>query len=168
MEGAANKTMKSPFKIVQFGEESCKSNHSYGPAIRNHWLLHFVRSGKGHFDNKRACYELSGGSMFIIRPGEVTYYEADSDDPWHYEWIGFEMSCPVPDVLDRDIVSSPCLAEIFTSVKKAFTLSSASALSYLSGQLICLVALLSDEEEKKLTAAMRGQTLGGKSGKNNC
>jgi len=30
------------------------------------------------------------GQAFIILPGEVTTYRADSEEPWHYRWIGFD------------------------------------------------------------------------------
>ena len=32
--------------LFQYGWERCKPLHSYGPASRNHYLFHFVISGK--------------------------------------------------------------------------------------------------------------------------
>ena len=33
--------------IYQYGYEKCKPLHSFGPYVRNHYLFHFVLSGKG-------------------------------------------------------------------------------------------------------------------------
>lgn len=34
---------------VQYGEEQCNRNHSFGPCVRSNYLLHYVYSGKGIF-----------------------------------------------------------------------------------------------------------------------
>ena len=41
-----NKYLKS-CNIFYCGKEKCKPSHSFGPHTRNHFLLHFVESGKG-------------------------------------------------------------------------------------------------------------------------
>lgn len=35
--------------VYQCGMEKCKKLHSYGPAIRDHYLIHFVLEGSGIF-----------------------------------------------------------------------------------------------------------------------
>ena len=72
------------------GMEQCEPSHCYGPHIRNEYLIHVVLSGKGRYTIGNKTYELGPGSCFLINPGEVTYYEATSDDPWHYIWVGFD------------------------------------------------------------------------------
>lgn len=71
------------------GEERCKPSHAFGPYIREHYLLHFCLSGTGVFYNKDGAHPVHAGEFFIIRTGEVTRYEADAKDPWHYIWIAF-------------------------------------------------------------------------------
>ena len=73
-----------------YGEENCKPGHSFGPAIRNHYLIHYVVSGKGKFYKDDREYEVSAGEIFIILPDEITTYTADIDNPWTYQWIGFK------------------------------------------------------------------------------
>ena len=34
-------------------------------------------------------YPLTGGDGFLLLPGVVASYEADSESPWQYCWIGF-------------------------------------------------------------------------------
>lgn len=75
--------------LYHFGEEDCLSAHHYGPAIRDHYLIHYVISGKGFFSRGEQKWHLTQDMCFLIHPNEVTYYEADEKEPWHYVWIGF-------------------------------------------------------------------------------
>ena len=71
------------------GEEECVPSHSFGPFIREYFLIHYWIDGKGTFSVEGKTYKVSKGEIFIICPGQVTVYTADADDPWHYAWIGF-------------------------------------------------------------------------------
>ena len=98
------------------GHQICDPRHSFGPAVRDNWLLHFVVSGKGVFRTVRGEYALGGGDLFIIRPQEITYYEADGDDPWEYYWLSFDSSLRLPSaIMGRDHVFAPYLEELFRS-----------------------------------------------------
>lgn len=72
------------------GEEDCLPSHRFGPATRQYTLIHFVEEGRGTFLRDGVEHPVRGGQAFIIRPGEITTYFADSEDPWHYRWIGFD------------------------------------------------------------------------------
>lgn len=78
------------FSIYFCGSEDCEPGHSYGPAIRPHYLLHVIRSGKGTFVRNNESYHLETGNAFLIAPLESTAYQADETDPWFYTWIGFD------------------------------------------------------------------------------
>lgn len=75
--------------IYQCGSEDCASGHYFGPAVRDHFLIHFIRSGKGFFQVGNKTYHLGEGQGFLICPDIVTYYQADYEDPWKYTWVGF-------------------------------------------------------------------------------
>lgn len=75
---------------VDFGYEYCKPGKSFGPYIRDYYLLHFVVSGNGVLYADDTWYPVSANQFFVIRPREVTTYVADTKTPWHYIWIGFE------------------------------------------------------------------------------
>ncbi len=72
------------------GFENCEPSHSFGPKIREYYLLHYVRNGSGVLYNKQGVHKVRAGQVFIIRPGEVTTYTADRSEPWSYIWIGFD------------------------------------------------------------------------------
>ena len=71
------------------GREACESGHSFGPYIREYYIVHFCLSGKGVLKNKHGTHSVSAGQFFVIRPGEITTYTADRKDPWEYVWIAF-------------------------------------------------------------------------------
>jgi len=75
--------------VCQFGEEACRTGHAFGPAIRDHVLIHFVVSGKGVLSCKEKEYPVKAGECFLIYPGEEYFYQADASEPWHYAWVGF-------------------------------------------------------------------------------
>lgn len=66
--------------------------HSFGPAIKPHFVIHFVLSGKGRFSIGNKDYSLEQGYGFVIPPDELTFYQADEQDPWTYVWVGFNGS----------------------------------------------------------------------------
>lgn len=80
------------------GWEQCSAGHAFGPAVRTHFLFHFVISGCGSFEKGGRRWSLRSGQGFLIFPGESTRYEADADEPWEYCWIGFDGS-EVPEIL---------------------------------------------------------------------
>ena len=75
--------------VYSCGIQRCGPGHSWGPAVRDHYLIHYITSGKGHFCDGANKYGLSVGDGFLIVPGNIVSYKADSDDPWEYSWVGF-------------------------------------------------------------------------------
>ncbi|WP_077613199.1 AraC family transcriptional regulator [Clostridium sp. Marseille-P2415] len=75
--------------IYYCGHEQCAARHFFGPAIRKHYLMHVVLKGKGIYRAGEEEYVLKAGDAFLIKPQEVTYYEADEEDPWEYAWAAF-------------------------------------------------------------------------------
>lgn len=71
------------------GKQACPADHSYGPAARNEYLLHYVLSGSGSFYYEDREIKINKHDAFLILPEEITTYTADSNEPWTYLWIGF-------------------------------------------------------------------------------
>lgn len=81
--------------LYQFGRENCDPAHSFGPAIRNHYLFHYILNGKGTFfwQNARGHeheMRLKAGQGFLISPRQITTYVADERIPWEYCWLEFD------------------------------------------------------------------------------
>lgn len=66
--------------------------HSFGPAIKPHYVIHFVLGGKGKFTIGGKEYSLERGCGFVIPPDELAFYQADEINPWTYVWVGFNGS----------------------------------------------------------------------------
>lgn len=86
----AEYSVPSNIHLTFCGSENCLPQHSYGPAVREHFLLHYICSGKGRFYSGETEYVLTAGDGFVIFPGDVTFYQADRESPWSYVWIGFD------------------------------------------------------------------------------
>ncbi|MDF2538616.1 MAG: AraC family transcriptional regulator [Herbinix sp.] len=82
--------MNRPLTLYHCGYEQCKPSHYFGPAIRPHYLFHYILSGHGTYDADGITYHLKKGDGFLITPGVSTLYSADEMDPWEYCWIGFD------------------------------------------------------------------------------
>jgi AraC-like DNA-binding protein len=72
------------------GIEACTRGHSFGPARRDHYLFHYILEGKGSYHVKGFDYQLHSGQGFLINPGDITLYSANSNEPWTYAWIAFD------------------------------------------------------------------------------
>ena len=86
------------------GQEDCGSGHSFGPAMRPHYLLHVIYHGKGIYQCGGHTYHLKAGDAFLIRPMDSIYYRADNTDPWSYAWAGFDGSA-CKEILEQTIFS---------------------------------------------------------------
>jgi AraC-like DNA-binding protein len=80
--------------IIQCGWEACLPSYSFGPVARNHYLFHYIISGKGIFtavDSKGTnhTYHLKRGQGFLICPNQQSMYAADKENPWEYTWVEF-------------------------------------------------------------------------------
>lgn len=81
--------------LYQFGRERCSPAYSFGPAARNHYLFHFVISGKGILhahdsQGKNICYKINSNEGFLLFPSQISLYVADNEQPWEYVWIEFD------------------------------------------------------------------------------
>ncbi|MEY8445931.1 AraC family transcriptional regulator [Enterococcus ratti] len=115
--------------------------HSFGPAIRQSYVLHVVIEGKGTYHVKEQRYHLQKGDLFLIRPGESTFYLADSEEPWVYCWLSF--SGP----LAKEIIQCSLFKE------DRYTMASSGISSYIDIILTCLHCSQEDVvDELELTA----------------
>ncbi len=74
------------------GCSKTEPQHSFGPALKPHYMIHYVMSGRGIFRTGGREYPLEAGSGFLITPGELAFYQSDDREPWTYVWVGFSGS----------------------------------------------------------------------------
>lgn len=101
---------------MHFGFQDCEKLHSHGPAVRTYWLIHYIVSGYGYYTIGGREYNLGPGEMFVIPPFVETFYQADSENPWSYIWIGFHADNGLPVELNDTIYCPEGLA-IFNRMK---------------------------------------------------
>ncbi len=75
--------------VYNTGYEQCDKNYCWGPALRDHYLIHYISHGSGTFFCNKNSYTLHEGDMFFVAPEQLVSYRADQQDPWAYCWVGF-------------------------------------------------------------------------------
>lgn len=71
------------------GYEECERGHSWGPGIRDHYIIHYVLDGEGIFRINDEEVSLGKNQGFLIKPNTIAYYQADQSNPWKYVWVAF-------------------------------------------------------------------------------
>ncbi len=72
------------------GAEDCMPGYRFDTNGRPAWHLHVILSGKGVLCVKGKLTDLHFGQMFITKPDEETWYQADHEQPWSYCWMTFD------------------------------------------------------------------------------
>ncbi|HCC34568.1 MAG TPA: AraC family transcriptional regulator, partial [Ruminococcaceae bacterium] len=75
--------------VYNCGYQKCEPLYSWGPAVRDHYLIHYIASGSGRLHCGGHEYSLKEGDGFITAPLQMIYYQADAIEPWEYYWVGF-------------------------------------------------------------------------------
>ncbi len=107
------------FCPLTFGQEDCGAGHGWGPAPRNCYLIHHVLAGKGVFHREGEEYHISAGQCFVVVPNQIIDYCADEEDPWHYVWITFDTTLPLPARMTAPVITSPTVARLMSDAHDA-------------------------------------------------
>ncbi len=134
---------------MQYGRENCEKGHFFGPAIREHWLLHYVVSGNGIFKIGNKRYKITKGDIFIIPPFVKTFYQADLQTPWEYIWIGFTASGALPIQLP-DVIHLPEAKSIFKKMEDCALLENGRS-AFLAARLWDLFSLILEQNNETHT-----------------
>lgn len=93
--------------VYRCGIEECLPDHSWGPGVRDHYIIHVIISGKGCFTVNGQTHILEAGQGFLICPGQIVSYKADNIIPWKYSWVGFH-GLKAEQILKRAGLSFDC------------------------------------------------------------
>jgi AraC-like DNA-binding protein len=80
---------KMDLKFYCCGTDGCEQGYSWGPAVKDHYKLHYVHSGKGILRIENETYKINAGQVFLIPPNIISYYQSDEEEPWCYYWAAF-------------------------------------------------------------------------------
>lgn len=72
------------------GVEHCLPDYCFNAGDRTGYHLHVILKGKGTLSVNGKEEKLHFGQMFLTKPGEDTWYKADTEDPWVYCWMTFD------------------------------------------------------------------------------
>jgi AraC-like DNA-binding protein len=70
------------------GIEPCAPGNNW-KSIRDHFLFHYIITGKGRVRYGATENSLEAGTGFLFFPGNPCDYRADIQDPWKYLWCAF-------------------------------------------------------------------------------
>ena len=109
------------------GQQSSSPGESAGPAVREHYVLHFCLAGRGDYQFQDTHCAIGPGEGFLVLPGEVVSIRADRQEPWRQIWVGFTgfraaeyldlcglgegnriFSCDAPEQLERCVQEMVC------------------------------------------------------------
>lgn len=157
-----DKATNSSLWVCQCGWEVCPNTHTFGPAARDHYLIHYVVDGKGTYKNSSGEYSVSKGQGFLISPGETTTYKADSVTPWEYYWVGFKgvdtghllalcsLSEKTP-VFECDQTDE--ISELFAKMFSCYNQSRSREYSMLGYLYLILSTLMSQAKQQSFTSS---------------
>lgn len=96
--------------VYNVGYQRCDAGYQWGPGIRDHYLIHYIISGKGTYHVNNNVYTLSAGDAFLVYPNTEVIYCADSSMPWEYAWVGFTGSDAAMILQATDFTrNTPCI-----------------------------------------------------------
>lgn len=109
-----------------------------------HYLLHYILSGKGTFYTSGGTYPVHAGQIFLMKPGETASHRPDAEDPYHLRWIGFDGAMShrfseLPPVLDAPEGFFDSMCDLLDDSRRLDCL--------LSAELLCLYAALFPKQE---------------------
>ncbi len=135
------------------GRSICMSGHSFGPDVRQNYLIHYVISGKGIFETDSSRFPVSQGQCFLIEPGISTFYQADRKEPWTYLWMSFNGTLAKAIIRDlgirRECPVFSCTGgkQLEKMVDQLFTASGPGISLYQHSQVAAFLHILADSLE---------------------
>lgn len=86
--------------LHECGREICVPEKAIVFSTKHYHLFHYISKGKGTFQIAGNVYHLHAGNLFYIPPESKAEYAPDKEDPWTYEWLGFD-GASVPEILKK-------------------------------------------------------------------
>ena len=78
----------SDLNMYYCGKRVKTLNHSYGPEVREHFLIVYIKEGKGTLLSTKQNIRLIPGNILVMFPNEKIHYVVDEDQAWSISWVG--------------------------------------------------------------------------------
>ncbi len=88
LENRFNFTSPSELNMYYCGRRIKTIDHSYGPEIREHFLLMYCVQGKATLHTENGDIRFGSRDMLVMLPNQKIFYEADKDSEWTSWWTG--------------------------------------------------------------------------------
>ena len=73
--------------VYNVGYQLCDAGYQWGPGIRDHYLIHYVISGKGTYEVNNETHFLSAEDAFLVYPNTEIIYRADANANTRVEYV---------------------------------------------------------------------------------
>ena len=101
-----------------YGFEVCKKGHTWSPANRRYYLLHYIFKGTGTVEQHGKIFTAGKDDLIVHEPGDTTsWYFADKEDPWIYAWLGFRVD-PLLPPFSNMVIHAPSARNIFSALQE--------------------------------------------------
>lgn len=117
-----NETFKNSYKVTEkellslsvynVGSQKCEPGYQWGPGIRDHYLIHYIISGRGTYTCEGRTWDLEAGDAFLVNPYQEIAYRAAPEDPWEYCWVGFNGSDAAPILAATDLTKELYIKQV--------------------------------------------------------
>lgn len=144
--------MLSALTVCNTGVQRCEPGYSWGPGVRDHYLIHYVISGEGTYVSGSQTYALAAGDLFLVQPDAQIFYQADERHPWEYCWVGFhgtdaQLLLEQTDLMRREPVLRGADGRVYKEMMRIY--DSRGSMDYqaasMTGSMYRLLALLMSE-----------------------
>ncbi len=129
-----NYTSSDDVQLFEIGHHDCDPSYSYGPVVRNRYILHFVTSGRGMLRLGNREYQISAHQMFLIPSNALAFYQANDETPWSYKWLhidgpktidflndlGLSITCPVLSLRENVAEIEQLLSDMLASSRREY------------------------------------------------
>lgn len=88
IENGFDFTAVADLNLYCCGRRIKNTNHTYGPVVRERFLLTFVNEGEADLIVRGKKVLLKSHDLLVVYPGEKLEYKTKKDVPWSISWVG--------------------------------------------------------------------------------
>ena len=88
LENTFNFILPQELNMYYCGKRYKTQNHEYGPEVRGHFLIVFVKEGNATILSEAPHIRLKTGAVFFMFPNHRIHYKVDPDCKWTILWVG--------------------------------------------------------------------------------